>query len=115
MKQIQLIIIITIIFLGIFCCTLFQPNLWKDQIERYCNSHLKKQNGIILQIGTLKGNLFTTVSGDNTKLIYSDGSIITINDWSVKLNIWSSIFNLPTIEYLTVDNLIFFRSIQNKF
>ncbi len=83
MKQIQLITVIIIIFLGIFCFTLFQPNLWKDRIETYCNSHFGKQNGIVLEIGTLKGNIFTTVSGDNTKLIYSDCSIITINYWSV--------------------------------
>ena len=87
MKQFQLIIIIWIIILGVFCYTLLQPGLWKNQISNYCYNSLLEGSLWEIDFGDLKGNMLTNITGKGMKIYHPDGYSVVLSDWSVKLNI----------------------------
>ncbi len=105
MKQIQLIIIVLIIILGVFCYTLLQPGLWKNQLSHYCNNTLLKGNLWKIDLGELKGNLLTNIIGRGTKIHHPDGYSIELSDWSVKLNLWNTLIQMPTFESIDINKM----------
>lgn len=104
MKQFQLIIIIGIIILGVFCYTLLQPGLWKNQISNYCNNTLLKGNLWEMNLGELNGNLLTTITSKGTEIHHPDGYSIVLSDWSVKLNILNTLIQIPTFETIDIND-----------
>ena len=73
MKQFQIIIILGIIILGMFCYTLLQPGLWKNQISNYCNNSLLKGSLWEIDFGDLEGNMLTNITGKGMKIYHPDG------------------------------------------
>ena len=84
MKQFQIIIISGIIILGVFCFTLLQPGLWKNQISDYCNNLLLKRSLWKIDLGDLKGNMLTKITGKGMEIYHPDGYSVVLSDWSVK-------------------------------
>ena len=105
MKQLQLIIIIGIIILGAFCYTLLQPKLWEEQIENYFNSKILKGSNWKFQLEELDGNLLNNIIGVGTRINHLDGHSILLAEWSMKINIWKTIIQIPTIESLLIKDL----------
>ena len=99
MKQFQIIIILGIIILGIFCYTLLQPGLWKNQISNYCNNLLLKGNLWKISLGDLKGNMLTKITGKGMEIYHPDGYSVVLSDWSVKLNMLNTLIQFPTFDY----------------
>ena len=104
MKKFQLIIIIWIIILGVFCYTLLQPGLWKNQISNYCNNKLLKGSLWKIDFGDLNGNLLSKITGKGMEIYHPNGYSVTFSDWSVKLNLLNTLFQLPTFDVINIDN-----------
>ena len=104
MKQFQIIIISGIIILGVFCYTLLQPGLWKNQISDYCNNLLLKRSLWKIDLGDLKGNMLTKITGKGMEIYHPDGYSVVLSDWSVKLNILNTLIQLPTFEAIDINN-----------
>ena len=102
MKQFQIIIIFGIIILGVFCYTLLQPGLWKNQISNYCNNSLLEGSLWEIDFGDLKGNMLTNITGKGIKIYHPDGYSVVLSDWSVKLNILNTLIQLPTLEAIDI-------------
>ena len=104
MKQFQIIIILGIIILGVFCYTLLQPRFWKNQISNYCNNSLLKESLWVIDFGELKGNMLTKITGKGMKSYHPDGYSVVLSDWSVKLNILNTVIQLPTFEAIDIND-----------
>ena len=115
MKKFQLIIIIWIIILGVFCYTLLQPGLWKNQISNYCNNSLLKGSLWEINFGDLKGNMLTNITGKETEIHHPDGYSIVLSSWSVKLNILKTLIQLPTFEAIDINDFTIHTLIPEKY
>ena len=115
MKRIQLIIIIWIIILGVFCYTLLQPEIWKNQISNYCNNSLLEESLWKINFGDLKGNMLTNITGKETEIHHPDGYSIVLSSWSVKLNILKTLIQLPTFEAIDINDFTIHTLIPEKY
>ena len=104
MKQFQIIIISGIIILGVFCYTLLQPGLWKNQISNYCINKLLKGSLWEIDFGDIKGNMLTYITGKGMEIHHPDGYLVVLSDWSVKLNILNTLIQLPTFEAIDIND-----------
>ncbi len=114
MKQFQIIIVSGIIILGVFCYTLLQPGLWKNQISNYCNNNLLKGSLWKIDFGDLNGNMLSKITGKGMEIYHSNGNSVTFSDWSVKLNILNTLFRLPSFEVININDCSIHMSILDE-
>ena len=114
MKQFQIIIISGIIILGVFCYTLLQPGLWKNQISNYCNNKVLKGSLWRINIGDLNGNILSKVTGKGLEIYHPNGYSVTFSDWSVKLNLLNTLFQLPTFDVININDYSIHMSILDE-
>ena len=105
MKKLQIIIIITIVFLSVICYSFLRPSVWQNQITNYILKSLFYDNDWEFQLGELDGNLLTQINGQGTALRHPEGFVIVVNHWNLKLNIWNSIIHIPTADFIEINKL----------
>ena len=97
---------ITLIFILIIAMSiLLQSKSWRGTIETYVNNKLKENSEWQLVLPELSGNLLGTVSGSGMRLTNKNGSEIVFGEFKVRMNYLKSIFSIPTLSFLHVEDM----------
>ncbi len=96
------ILLIMVVSVNIF----LQSSSWRMSIEEFINQQLQKDTGWTVNIPVLEGNLLGKVVGKGMRFTHNNGSVVLFGDFGIKVNYIKSIFSIPTLSSLSVQNII---------